>query len=86
MNAKLNDEIFKKVMQSAMPCKQSLDLAPGNYMLRLGAIDQRSKRIGALTAWVTVTEKTEATIQAATGASPAGVPPDEAKKDTDKQK
>ena len=86
VNAKLNDEIFKKVMQSAMPCKQSLDLAPGNYMLRLGAIDQRSKRIGALTAWVTVPEKTEATIQAATGASSAGVPPAEAKKDTDKQK
>jgi VWFA-related protein len=86
VNAKLNDEIFKKVMQSAMPCKQSLDLAPGNYMLRLGAIDQRSKRIGALTAWVTVPEKTEATIQAATGGSPTGVPPADAKKDTDKQK
>jgi len=86
VNAKLNDEIFKKVMQSAMPCKQSLDLAPGNYMLRLGAIDQRSKRIGALTAWVTVPEKTEATIQAATGASPTAAPPAEVKKDTDKQK
>jgi VWFA-related protein len=84
VNAKLNDEIFKKVMQSAMPCKQSLDLAPGNYMLRLGAIDQRSKRIGALTAWVTVPEETEATIQAATGASPTAAPPADAKKDTEK--
>lgn len=86
VNAKLNDEIFKKMMQSAMPCKQSLELAPGNYMLRLGAIDQRSKRIGALTAWVTVPEKIEATIQPATGVSPTGAQAVEVKKDTDKQK
>jgi hypothetical protein len=32
-------------------------------MLRLGVIDQMSKRIGALTAWVTVPEQTEAAVQ-----------------------
>jgi hypothetical protein len=32
VNAKLDDETFKKMMQSALPCRQSLDLAPGNYM------------------------------------------------------
>jgi hypothetical protein len=53
-NAKLDADTFQKVMKSALPCSQSLDLTPGNYMLRLGIIDQASKRIGALTAWVTV--------------------------------
>jgi len=64
VNAKLDAETFKKVMQSALPCSQSLDLVPGNYMLRLGVIDQLSKHIGALTAWVTVPEQTEAAVQA----------------------
>ena len=86
VNAKLDDEIFKKVMQSALPCRQSLDLAPGNYMLRLGAIDQRSRRIGALTAWVTVPDTTEAALQSATGANATPAPPAEIKKETDKQK
>ena len=76
VNAKLDVDTFKKLMQSAFPCKQSLDLAPGNYMLRLGAIDHQSKKIGALTAWVTVPEKTEAVLQ----------PGVEVKKETDKQK
>jgi VWFA-related protein len=65
VNAKLDAETFKKVMQSALPCSQSLDLVPGNYMLRLGVIDQLSKRIGALTAWVTVPDQGEAAVQAA---------------------
>lgn len=54
VNAKLDAATFKKVMQTAVPCKQTLDLDPGNYMLRLGVIDHASKKIGALTAWVTV--------------------------------
>jgi hypothetical protein len=54
VNAKLDATTFKKVMQTAVPCKQTLDLDPGNYMLRLGVIDHASKKIGALTAWVTV--------------------------------
>jgi len=57
-------------MQSALPCTQSVDLVPGNYMLRLGVIDQLSKRIGALTAWVTVPAQAEAVVQAP-AASPA---------------
>jgi VWFA-related protein len=59
VNANLDAETFNKVMQSALPCSQSLDLVPGNYMLRLGIIDQLSKRIGALTAWVTVPDQAE---------------------------
>jgi VWFA-related protein len=64
VNAKLDAETFQKVMKSAVPCSQSLDLTPGNYMLRLGVIDQASKRIGALTAWVTVPDQAENTAQA----------------------
>jgi hypothetical protein len=65
VNAKLDAESFKKVMQSALPCTQSVDLVAGNYMLRLGVIDQLSKRIGALTAWVTVPEQAENSSQPA---------------------
>jgi hypothetical protein len=54
VNAALDAATFNRMMQSALPCKQTLDLEPGNYMLRLGVIDQESRRIGALTAWVTV--------------------------------
>jgi VWFA-related protein len=65
VNARLDPETYKKVMQAALPCDQSLDLVAGNYMLRLGVIDQTSKHIGALTAWVTVPNAAEATVQAA---------------------
>ena len=64
VNAKLDAETFKKVMQSTLPCTQSIDLVLGNYMLRLGVIDQLSKRIGALTAWVTVPDQPQAAVQA----------------------
>jgi hypothetical protein len=57
VNAKLDGDTFNKVMQSALPCNQTLTLTPGNYMLRLGVIDQYTKKIGALTAWVNVPEQ-----------------------------
>jgi VWFA-related protein len=82
VNAKLDAATFKKVMQSALPCNQFLDLAPGNYMLRLGAIDQFSKRIGALTAWVTVPDRAEAAAPAPPAPNQSARP--EAKKEADK--
>jgi VWFA-related protein len=66
VNAKLDAETFQKVMKSALPCSQSLDLMPGNYMLRLGVIDHISKRIGALTAWVVVPDQAESSGQTPT--------------------
>jgi VWFA-related protein len=79
VNAKLDAETFTKVMQSALPCNQSVDLAPGNYMLRLGVIDHKSNRIGALTGWVTVPDQAQAAVQA-----PAANPtqPSESKKES----
>jgi len=63
VNAQLDAENYKKIMQAAVPCNQSLDLGPGNYMLRLGVIDHLSRHIGALTAWVTVPDAIEAPAQ-----------------------
>jgi VWFA-related protein len=68
MKASVDQATLNKIMQSAFPCRQSLDLAPGNYMLRLGVIDQSTKKIGALTAWVTVPGA--ASAAAATSAAP----------------
>jgi VWFA-related protein len=77
VNAKLDAATFQKVMKSALPCSQSLDLIPGNYMLRLGIIDQASKRIGALTAWVTVPDPAQSSAQVSVPNQPA--PPEQQK-------
>jgi VWFA-related protein len=63
IKANVDTQTLNKIMQSALPCRQSLDLVPGNYMLRLGVIDHSTKKIGALTAWVTVPEAASATAQ-----------------------
>jgi hypothetical protein len=67
VKAAVDAPTFSKLMQSTMPCRQALDLQPGNYMLRLGVIDQATKQIGALTAWVTVPGQE---LVAPTGAKP----------------
>jgi VWFA-related protein len=71
VNANIDQATLAKIMQAAFPCRQSLELAAGNYMLRLGVIDQQTKKIGALTAWVTVPGATEANpAQPAAASSP----------------
>jgi VWFA-related protein len=54
IKAAVDAPTFNQLMQGNLPCRQTLDLQPGNYMLRLGVIDQVTRQIGALTAWVTV--------------------------------
>jgi len=54
VNANVDQTTLEKIMHAAFPCRQTLSLTPGNYMLRLGVIDQLSKHIGALTAWITI--------------------------------
>ena len=54
VNANIDQATLGKIMHAAFPCRQTLSLAAGNYMLRLGVIDQLSKHIGALTAWITI--------------------------------
>jgi hypothetical protein len=54
MSADLTPEQYQKVMKLYFPCKRTLDLKPGKYMLRLGAVDRSSHVIGTLSAPVTV--------------------------------
>src|SRR5262249_5207998 len=54
MNANIDLPTYEKMLRSAFPCTQKLDLPAGNYMLRVGVIDLITQHIGALTAWVTV--------------------------------
>lgn len=71
VTANVDAQTLNKIMQAALPCRQSLDLVPGNYMLRLGVIDQSTKKIGALTAWVTVPEAANAAARSSNSAPTA---------------
>lgn len=55
MVAALKPEEYKRVMQKSFPCRQSLDLAPGQYLFRLGVRDSRTGLTGTLNAPVTIT-------------------------------
>ena len=69
LKAALDTETFNKLINSALPCNQSLALDPGNYLLRLGVIDQVTHHIGALTAWVTVPDLPQAVRQEGAGSA-----------------
>lgn len=53
-SAGLKPEQFQLVMQRFLPCNQTLDLAPGEYVLRLGVRDNTTGLIGTANARVTV--------------------------------
>jgi VWFA-related protein len=63
----LTPQSFPKVMKTIVPCQRAIDLTPGNYLLRLGVMDERTTLIGTITAKVTINppattaEKTEDT-------------------------
>lgn len=50
----LKPETFRQLMQSGFPCQAPLDLPKGNYLLRLGVMDNHSGMIGTTNAKVTV--------------------------------
>lgn len=54
MQMSLQPDTFGKVMRTVVPCHRYIDLAPGNYLLRLGVMDDRSALIGTITAKVTI--------------------------------
>ena len=54
MIAALKPEEYQRVMQKSFPCRQSLELAPGQYLFRLGVRDSRTGLIGTLNAPVTI--------------------------------
>jgi len=51
----LKPDTYSRVMQTIVPCQKYIDLAPGNYLLRLGVMDERTSLIGTTTAKVTIT-------------------------------
>jgi VWFA-related protein len=54
IRAALKPETYAKVMREVFPCQQAIELAPGNYFLRLGVRDDRTGLIGTTNAKVTV--------------------------------
>jgi VWFA-related protein len=61
ITAALKPETFAKVMREIFPCQQAIELAPGNYFLRLGVRDARTGLIGTTNAKVKVAENAAAT-------------------------
>ena len=51
-------ETFIRVMNSIVPCQRNIDLPPGNYLLRLGVMDDRTSLIGTANARVTINPQT----------------------------
>jgi len=58
-DAALRPETFKKTMQNGFLCQQLVDLPSGNYILRLGVIDDHSGLIGTTNARIAVPAVTE---------------------------
>jgi hypothetical protein len=42
------------MMQGAFPCRRLLELKPGNYVLRLGAVDRNSRVLGTASTTITI--------------------------------
>lgn len=54
----LQPDTYRSVMQSIVRCQRPIDLPPGNYLLRLGVMDDRTVLIGTTTARVTINPPT----------------------------
>jgi VWFA-related protein len=54
MSGALKPDEYQRMMQQRFPCKRSLDLKPGKYVLRLGAVDRNSHLLGTSNASVVV--------------------------------
>ncbi len=59
INASLKPETYRRVMQSAFPCSQSIELPAGNYYLRLGVRDDRTGLMGTANGKLTVAQTPE---------------------------
>jgi VWFA-related protein len=54
VNAALRPETYQQVLQTGFPAHLDLDLKPGRYVLRLGAIERSSEKIGTVDVPITV--------------------------------
>ncbi|HVG92070.1 MAG TPA: VWA domain-containing protein, partial [Alphaproteobacteria bacterium] len=60
MIAALKPEEYQRVQQKSFPCRQTFDLAPGEYLFRLGVRDGHTGTLGTLNAPVTIPPPSQA--------------------------
>jgi hypothetical protein len=60
MIAALKPEEYQRVQQKSFPCRQTFELAPGEYLFRLGVRDGHTGTLGTLNAPVTIPPPSEA--------------------------
>jgi VWFA-related protein len=63
MMAALKPEEYQRVQQKSFPCRQTFDLAPGEYLFRLGVRDGHTGTLGTLNAPVTIPPPSQALPQ-----------------------
>jgi VWFA-related protein len=56
MEANLRPEAYQQVLHSGLPFHQELELKPGTYALRLGALDRTSHKVGSVELSIIVPE------------------------------
>lgn len=54
VSAVLDPDVYLKISHTFFPCRLNLDLAPGSYLLRLAVRDNKTGKLGAVNAQVTV--------------------------------
>lgn len=54
MTPRLSGDDFQKLIKTTFPCRVTVELKPGKYLLRLGVVDRTSRMMGTTTALVTV--------------------------------
>jgi VWFA-related protein len=57
MEMTLRPSAYAQFMQTGVPFHQELELKPGTYTLRLGAVDRNNQKIGSVQASITIPEK-----------------------------
>jgi VWFA-related protein len=66
ITAALKPDIYQKVLQSWLPCSQTFDLPPGDYMLRIGVRDNRTGLTGTTNATLKIPVVAAASSEPAT--------------------
>lgn len=70
MGGALNPDAYAKIMKGFFPCRDSLALQPGDYLLRLGVRDNVTGLIGTANASLTIPEESSSANPSAAPAKP----------------
>jgi hypothetical protein len=70
MGGALNADAYAKIMKGFFPCRDSLTLQPGDYLLRLGVRDNVTGLIGTANASLTIPEESSSANPPSTPAKP----------------